>query len=68
MNKQYVMMPVKCMGKMCANCPNLHIDTTVHQLFADGESVGYQTDLKCRGVERCERISRMMEEEYDKRS
>lgn len=68
MNKQYVMMPVMCMGKLCNNCPNLHIDTTVHQLFADGGSVGYQIDLKCRSVERCDRIRQMMEEENDERS
>ena len=67
-NPIYVMMPVKCIGKLCKNCPNLNIDTDVSELFADGESVGYELDLRCRGVNRCLRIRQMMEDNNDERT
>ena len=71
-NGTYVMMPVMCIGKMCKNCPNLNVDTSVSELFANGESVGCETELKCRGLQRCLKLQAMMEKywenEHDKRT
>ena len=61
-NGIYVCMPVKCIGKICKNCPNLHIDTSV---FNDIESGDFEIDLKCRGLNRCLRIYNMIEKEKD---
>lgn len=65
----YVMMPVKCIGKMCKNCPNLHVDTSVLEITTsdvnDWEKY-YETDLHCRGLNRCLRIYNMMEDDYQK--
>ena len=61
----YVMMPVKCLGKLCKSCPYLKIDTQVSELFANGECAGYETNLQCRSIGRCLKIHRMVEEQYD---
>ncbi len=63
-NPIYVMMPVKCIGKICKDCPNLNIDTDVSEIYANGDK-HYETDLRCRGVSRCLRIYNMMEEKHD---
>ena len=63
-NPIYVMMPVLCIGKVCKNCPNLKVDTEVSELASasDNWETRYETNLRCRGVNRCMRIKQMMEE------
>ena len=71
MNGVYIMMPVKCIGKMCKNCPNLKVDSSVTEYTAAEElgwRTGHEVDLKCRGVDRCLRIAEMMEEANEKSS
>jgi len=63
---QYVMMPVMCIGKICKDCPNLHIDTSVSEMRPGFDEPIYETDLRCRGLSRCMRLYKMMEEEHDK--
>lgn len=65
----YVSMAVKCIGKMCESCPNLHVDTSVSELTsadADGFEKHYETYLQCRGLQRCLRLYNMMEDDYHK--
>ena len=64
----YVSMPVKCIGKMCKECPNLHVDTSVSETISakDDFEKHYETDLRCRGLNRCLRIYNMMEDDYEK--
>ena len=46
----YVMMPVKCIGKMCADCPYLSVETYMNLLY-------------CRGLERCLKIKKLMDDQ-----
>lgn len=62
----YVMMPVRCIGKICKDCPNLNIDNNTSDTFAGGEYVGTENDLYCRGVKRCSRIKEMVESNIEK--
>ena len=62
----WVMMPVRSIGKICKNCPNLNIDNNVTELFGGGERVGTECDLYCRGVRRCSRIKEMVEKDIEK--
>lgn len=65
----YVNMAVKCIGKMCANCPNLRVNTDVSELIsasADSFEKHYETDLQCENLQRCLRIYNMMEDDYHK--
>ena len=62
---QYIMMPIKCVGKFCKNCPNLKVDSSVTEYTGNGEVIGTEVDLKCRSLHRCLRIKKMMEEDND---
>ena len=67
-NPIYVMMPVKCFGKMCEKCPNLQLSVSVSQFSSgsDDWETKYETDIQCINTNRCLLISQMMEDEYDK--
>ena len=64
----YVMMPVRCIGKICRDCPNLNIDNDVQELYGSGELVQTVCNLYCRGVKRCTRIKEMVEKSNDERT
>ena len=57
----FVMMPVRCIGDICKNCPNLNIDNDVQQIYGNGEIVATECNLYCRGVRRCTRIKEMID-------
>ena len=63
----YIMMPVKCIGKMCQNCPNLKVDSKVSEYYGNTETetnvmIGSEVNLYCRSINRCLRIYNMMED------
>jgi len=66
MDGVWVMMPVRCIGKICKECPNLNIDNNTTSMYADGAYVGNENDLYCRGVKRCSRIKEMVEKDIEK--
>lgn len=61
LNPVYVMMPVKCIGKMCRNCEYLRIDTDV-EISDDNENIQTEIDLICRNADMCLRLQQMMNE------
>lgn len=61
----YVAMSVKCIGKLCQNCPNLEVDTSIFETYVDGVPV-YETDLQCKNLHRCLQLYNMMEDDYKK--
>ena len=58
-NGIYVMMPVKCIGKACAECPYLYVDTNQLTNYDNG-NVAYSVHLRCRGLNRCLRIQQVL--------
>lgn len=65
----YVNMAVKCIGKMCKDCPNLQVDTDVSELIsasADCFEKHYETNLQCKNLQRCLLLYNMMEDDYRK--
>jgi len=61
----WVMMPVRCLGKMCSDCEYLRIDTEVGlEKDAKGRYKSY-TNLRCHNVDKCMKLKQMMEEYKD---
>ena len=63
MEGQFVMMPVRCMGKICRYCKWLKIDTEVMDLTDSDGKDSYEINLRCRSVGRCAMIRETLEQE-----
>ena len=58
-NGIYVMMPVKCIGKACAECPYLYVNTDQLTNYDNG-NVAYSVLLRCRSLDKCLRIQQVL--------
>lgn len=61
----YVNMAVKCIGKLCKDCPNLEVDTSIFETMVNGASI-YEADLQCKNLPKCLLLYNMMEDDYKK--
>lgn len=63
----YVNMPVMCLGKECDRCPDMDVVTEKTAMYLNDEPI-YNISLKCSGLDRCLKISKMLEKKTGLRS
>lgn len=62
----YIDMPVKVLFEGCRGCDRLDILVKQNNLYADGEMVATENELRCTNLYECERYANMVKKIMEK--
>ena len=60
-----IMMPIVCVGELCASCPELEISTETTHFYSDANQV-YSNIIYCTKYRKCEQLVRYLERDIKK--